>query len=378
MLVISSLDYGGAERQVLAIAERLDRGRFDPRICSLAPHLALAEAQGCEVPVHVVAKRSRLDVTVVFRLARLLRRHRVELVHAFLFDAELASSLAARLAGVSAVLCSERGADYHVPWRHRIAFRLTRWLSSGLVANSVAGKRFSMRLRGLPDRSVHVVYNGVDIERFAPRPAAELRRSLGIGPDDHVVGMVATFRPQKNHPLFFQMAARILARHPDSWFVCVGSPFRGGQQDSDTYHREMLELVDRLGIGSRCLLLGARRDVAELYNVFDVAVLTSSKLEGTPNALLEAMASGVPVVATDIADNAIHVPDGEVGFIVPTGDAVALSDRVERLLLNAERRRLMGAAARRHAQENYSVLAMAERMAAVYESAVGRGLGASR
>jgi glycosyltransferase involved in cell wall biosynthesis len=211
----------------------------------------------------------------------------------------------------------------------------------------------------------------VDTDRFSPRPVNGIRQQLGLGPADRVVGMVATFKRQKNHAMFFRVAARVVAEHPNTWFVCVGEPLRDGQQEADAYHREMVELIRALGVRERCLLLGARRDVPDLYNLFDVALLTSER-EGTPNALLEAMASGVPVVVTDVADNAIHVADGVTGFVVPLGDVAAMTTRVNALLGDCTRRRAMGRAGRAHVCERYSLATMADRMGAVYELALGR------
>jgi glycosyltransferase involved in cell wall biosynthesis len=365
MLVVSSLEHGGAERQVLALAEHLDPEAFEVHVCSLSPNLPLAEARPPRVPVHLVPKRARFDATVVIRLADLLRRLGIDLVHSFLFDAEIAARLAARLAGVPAVIGSERNSNYHRSWSHGVALRLTRRWSHALVANSEAGKAFNVRTLSLPPAHIHVVYNGVDTTRFHPHPVPALRHALGIPPGQPVVGMVANFKRQKNYEMFFRVARRVLESRPDAWFVSVGDAMRDGQQGSDAYHRDMRALADAVGLAPRILWLGTRDDMPEVYNLFHVKALTSRR-EGTPNVLLEAMASGVPAVVTDVADNAVHVQDAVTGFVVPLDDVERMADRVLKLLADEDARRAMGEAARWRAVERYSLTAMARHMETVY------------
>jgi glycosyltransferase involved in cell wall biosynthesis len=366
MLVISNLDYGGAERQVVALAEHLNRQDFEPYVCSLSPHVPLVgNPAAWRIPLHIVAKHNRFDLTVAPRLSALLKKLRIDLVHTFLFDAEIAGRLAGRLAGVRAVVGSERNSNYHMPLLHKIMLRLTGRMSHAIVANSRAGKEFTLRTLGVSDANVHVVYNGVDTQRFAPQSASKLRAELALSADARVIGMVASFKPQKNYEMFFQVAARVLSQRPEARFVCVGSALYEGREGSEAYQQEIRQLVDRLGVRDRCLFLGTRADIADVYNSFDVNLLTSSR-EGTPNVLLEAMASGVPSVVTAIADNAIHVQDGVNGFVVPLNDVDLMVKQVLTLLADEPRRRVMGETARRRACESYSLAAMARSMGDVY------------
>jgi glycosyltransferase involved in cell wall biosynthesis len=377
MLVVSSLEYGGAERQVLALAEHLDPSRFEVHVCSSRPTGRWRMPPRGGIPVHLVPKRARFDVTVVIRLVDLLRRHGIGLVHSFLFDAEIAARLAARIAGVRAVIGSERNSNYRRPWSHGIALRLTRRLSHALVANSQAGKAFNVRTLSLPPAHIRVVYNGVDTTRFHPHPVPALRHALGIPPGQPVVGMVANFKRQKNYEMFFRVARRVLESRPDAWFVSVGDAMRDGQQGSDAYHRDMRALANAVGLAPRILWLGTRDDMPEVYNLFHVKALTSRR-EGTPNVLLEAMASGVPAVVTDVADNAVHVQDAVTGFVVPLDDVDRMADRVLKLLADEDARRAMGEAARWRAVERYSLTAMARHMETVYRRVLAERAPAGR
>ena len=367
LVLISSLERGGAERQVIELIRRIDRRKFTPTVCSLSKIVPLAE--GLPDPARelvIVEKRSRFDWSTVGRVAAIMEERRTVVVHAFHFDAEIVARLAAGRADVPVVIASERNSDYRRPWIQRLGQRLTLSRVTLMIANSESGKRFTMRTLGLPAERIRVIRSAVNVERFRPVDATALRRSLRIDDDAPVVGMVATFKRQKNHGAFLRMAHTVSKRFPKARFVCVGAPLRDNQQGADGYYREVTKLAEETGLGERLLFLGNRDDMPEVYSLFHVKVLPSSR-EGTPNAVLEAMACGVPVVATDVADNSYLVPDGEVGFIVPVDDVDALTDRVCQLLGDDARRATMGSRARERAVQELSTARMIEKTEAVYE-----------
>jgi glycosyltransferase involved in cell wall biosynthesis len=385
MLLISSLEHGGAQRQLVELARELDREKYEPIICSLSREVPLARAFSGQIPeVFVVPKRWKFDLSVVFAVARLMSRTRVQLVHAFLFDAEMVARLAARLAGVPVVVGSERNSDYKRPWLQRFCLRLTRSQVDAVIANSEAGQRFSASTLGLPRDSVHVVRNGVDVTRFRPQDKAEARRELGLAPEVPWVGMVAAFKPQKNHLMLLEVARRVIAAVPEAHFLCAGEPLTGAARGRlslrpgtgahrgvEAYHQQVRDAIRESGFAERIRLLGNVERVDRVYAACDLTVLTS-RHEGTPNVLLESMACGVPVVATDVADNAYLVPEGRTGFVVPSGDAEAMAARVEELLSDEQRRRRLGEESRRWVEREFSTTALAERTSAVYERLLRR------
>lgn len=372
MLLISSLEHGGAERQVIELMRTLDRDRFAPFVCSLSSYVPLAEGlPDTRRDLEIVEKRWKYDVTTIPRAASVMRNRRVSIVQAFLFDAEMVGRLAGRLAAVPVVIASERNTDYQRSWVQKTCLRLTDRLFDLMIANSEAGKRFNQRTLGIAPDRIRVVYNGVDIERFRPADRMTARRELGIDAEAMVVGMVAMFKRQKSYQDFLGVARDLLSRFPQTWFVCVGGPLPDGDQDSLDYHHEMKALAGRLGLASRCLFLGTRNDMPEVYSMCDVTVLTST-YEGTPNVLLESMACGVPVVATDASDNPRVVPDGRVGFLVPVGDTAQMSARVGELLADPSRRCAFGARAREWVTREFSTGMLARRTEEVYLEALRR------
>jgi len=372
VMVIDNLEYGGAQRQVIELANRIDPSCFDVHICSLSEYAPLADRiVGRERRLHVITKRGKYDVTVVPRLARLLRRLRADIVHGYLFAAEIIARLAGRLARTPLIFGSERNTDYDLKRRQLIAYRLTRGCMDMLIANSNAGAQFDCRLLGYRPSQCSVIHNGVDTQFFRPHDEQTLRRELGIGDQEYVVGMFASFKKQKNHPLLFAAARCVLQRLPQTRFLLVGDELYGGMYGSDEYKREMDMLVDRLDIRKRCLFLGNRHDVGRLYCVCDLTVLPSL-FEGTPNVALESMACGVPVIATRVSDNAQIIPDGRAGYLITPGDDAALCERICQLLEDEARRRQMGQAARAWVESEFSIERLVEKTTRVYRDAIDR------
>lgn len=366
MLLISSLEHGGAERQVVELANALDEERFDVTVCSLSEHIPLAAAlRDRETRLVTVPRRGRYDFGVAWRLARVMRERAIQLVHCFLFDAEILGRMAARLSGARAVIASERNSDYQRPRFHEWCLRLTRSWFDVMIANSESGKRFNMRTLGIEPSRIHVIRNGVDVARFRPAEGQRIRRELKIPADAPVVGMVAAFKRQKRYEDFFRVAQIVLQRFPQAHFVSVGEPLRDNLQGSEDYHGEVRRALQSLPIGPRVHFLGRRDDMPDVYSMCDVTVLTSSR-EGTPNVLLESMACAVPVVATDVADNAHLMPGGDVGFVVKVGDVQDLAERVCYLLADPRRRRERGRIAREWIVREFSTSALARKTQEVY------------
>ena len=365
MIVISGLGFGGAERQVLELANNADPAALDLHICSLSGNVPLAAQLHDDSRLHIIEKRGRYDLTVVPRLMRLLRRQHTQLVHGFLFDAEIAAALAGRLAGVRAVVGSERNTAYTFSRVQRLAYRLTRRCFDRIVANSNAGAEFNRRALGFPADHYRVVRNGVDTARFHPGDGAATRAALGVAPSQPLIGMFASLKEQKNHPLLLNAARLVLQRHPDAQFMFVGDSLAGNWQGSNAYAQQVRALVDTLGIAASCRFLGNRNDLPELYAACDLSVLPS-RYEGTPNTVLESMACGCPVVVTDVSDNAQIAPDGQVGRVVPSGDVPALAAAILELLGDATRRAQYGRQARAWAEQQFSLRALSNNMLAVY------------
>jgi len=358
-LCITDLEVGGAERCLTELAARLDRARFEPVVYCLAPQPGDAERsclgplREAGVSVHCLGGRSRWQLFwIVLRLARLLRRHRAQLVQTMLFHANVVGTMAARLARVPKVVAglrvAERGADWHVRWESRLRERVDRHVC---VSRDVADfGRFAMRI---PEEKLVVIPNGVELARFpAPEPAK--LTSLGIWAGRRVVTFVGRLERQKGVRWLIESAPEWLERLPNHDLLLVGQgPLKP----------ELERLTEKLGIPGRVHFAGWRPDVPEILAASELLVLPS-EWEGMPNVVLEAMASRLPVVASDVEGIRELLGEGAKLQTVRFGDDRALAERLLRLLSDPHLAAELGAANRERAEQQFGI----DRMVAAYEN----------
>ena len=356
-LLIGQLSYGGAERQVVNLAKSVNRDCFSVNVCVLSPLLDLAlELEKASIPVRVIRKDGRYDLSVVPRLARFFKDEKIRLVHTFLYSANVVGALAAVIARIPVVI-SERSAPPSLGFEKRVMYRLLGRLSDAIVANSQAGKRLLVEQGGIPSEKVWVHYNGVDLSKFEAilDDIETLRGRYAIPKDRFVVGTVGRLIRVKNHELVLRAAARMREIDPRVHFVVVGDV---GPGEDSSYRDYLFSLQKSLGLEDVVTFTGMLSDVGAFLRLFDLFVLTSL-WEGTPNALLEAMACGLPIVATNVGDVGRIVADAGCGLIVDP-EPEAFSEAISCLLSNEEVRAKMGIAGRRYIRANFSL----ERLAA--------------
>lgn len=336
MHVITRLELGGAQQNTLFCVTHHDRTRFSIDLVAGAGGLLDGEARSIpDADVRLMTClehpiRPWSDLRAVAGLARLMRRHRVDLVHTHSSKAGILGRLAARLAGVPHIVHTVHGWSFHDDqprWVQGFYARLERWaarVTDRLVVVSEQNRRQGLeRGIGRPEK-YRVVRSGIDIEEFR-RPTVsreETRAGLGVGDDQILVGTVACLKPQKAPLDFVDAAARAHARDPRLRFVIAG----------DGALRAAVERrIEEAGLEGVIRLLGWRRDVVDLLHAMDVFLLTS-RFEGLPRAVLQAMAAGVPVVATAVDGTPEVVRDRETGFLVPPGEPVQAAERVLELV----------------------------------------------
>lgn len=366
VLVIDDLEYGGAQRQVIELANNMDRDRFDVHVCTLSDYVPLGkQLKDSEHRLHIVVKKNKVDFTVVPRLARLLKSLNADIVHSYLFSSDIASRLAGRLAGTKLIIGSERNANYYPKKRNILAYKLTRRCVDLTIANSKAGAQFNSKTFGQPASDYRVVYNGVDTDRFRPRNRDQMRDELGIPLQSRVIGTFASFKSQKNHTMLLRAFKKVLASFPDAQLLLVGHQLYGNMMDTGDYKSKTERLINELGIRNQCTFLGNRDDVERIYPTCYVTAL-SSLYEGTPNALLESMACGIPVVATNVCDNSYVVKEGETGFLVEVGDVERMAGQIQVLLENEILRRKMSQEARDWILQKFSIKQLVTNTESVY------------
>ena len=370
VLAVSDLEFGGAQRQIVELVNNMDPAVCELHVCSLSDYVPLAKHMRlAEGRMNFVLRKWRFDFTVVPRLASLLNRLKADVVHSYLFDATIAARLASILARRTAVISSERNTDYKFKRKDYLALNATERWNDLTIANSRAGANFNSRVFHQPMSKYCVVHNGVDVTRFDRHDPAKIRKELGIGPKQPVIGMFASFKPQKNHLVWLAAARQVIQRVPNVMLLFVGDELYKGGSDSIEFKKSINQAVDNFGLREHCVFLGNRMDVEECYNACTLTVLPSL-FEGTPNVVLESMACGVPVVASNVSDNAYIIRDGETGFVVPVNEEFALADRVSEILLKPELRQKLSDQARSWVVQEFSCRRLAEKTAAAYRQVI--------
>lgn len=330
---ITDLDPGGAERALVQLVTRLDRGRWEPAVFCLGGAGALVDPlQHAGIPVVCLNARGRRDAGVVYRLFRELRRFRPVIVQTFLFHANLAGRLAGCLAGVRHCVSGIRVAEKRSRWPLRLD-RLTNPLVAMNVCVSQAVADFSVEVAGLPRRKIVVIPNGVDVERFASARPIDLA-SLGIPSEARILAAVGRLDRQKGLVHLIDAAQAIVPRYGDVHFLLVGD---GPERDT------LIRQVAEQGLSGRVHFAGWRPDVPSILRSVYGLVLPSL-WEGMPNVVLEAMAAGLPVVATRVEGvDELVVPD-ETGVLIPPASVPDLVNGLQTILADPERARSLGKA----------------------------------
>lgn len=353
MFVATQMATGGQESLAAELIRRLNRARFAPELCCLKRLGPLGEALAAEIPAFSQLLANRFDARVHMRLARLMRRRGIDAVVTVGTggDRMFWGRLAAWQAGVPVVVSAlHSSGTTRIEWLNRLLDPCT----DAFVAVDETHRRYVTEVERCPAHKVRVIANGIDTERFRPLPRAlAVRAELGISESAPVAGIVARIRPEKNHERFLRMADRVRRIVPAARFVIVG-------HGAD---RPRLEaLAGQMGLHGIAHFCGFCPDVTQMFAAMDVFVLTSD-LETSPVAILEAMATGKPVVSTRVASIAEMIVEGETGYSVDPVDEAALAERVAELLSAPQRAAEMGRAARQRVVAHYSV----DKMVARYE-----------
>ncbi len=377
MHVITTLGPAGAETMLSRIASGMDGTRFENEVVSLTGILDLAERmQGMGVGVRTLGMKTNApNPLLVMRLAQWIRESKPDVIHTWMYHANLVGALAARLAGNVPVVWGihHSALDHRVDKRrtmlvNRICALLSRKFPARIVFCSEASLHIHKKL-GYATEKLKVIPNGFDLEQVKPDPAARasVREELGIPADTLLIGIAARFHPLKDHFNFVRAAARLHKQMPETHFLLCGL-------DITWQNSQLAGWIEAAGIWDRCHLLGLRHDMSRIFAGIDIAT-TSSRSEAFPIVIGEAMACGTPCVVTDVGDSALIV--GETGIAVRPGDPHALAEAWRKLIEagGGERRRL-GMAARHRVQQHFALPSIVEHYQAIYaELAAGTRQG---
>lgn len=356
-LIIPTLVQGGAEKQLFLLAANLPKNQFDVHVVVLThsgPYEARLHEAG--VAVHVVGKKFKFDPSSYVRLEWLLKRISPHVVHTWLFAANSYGRLAAHRARVPVIIAGERCVD---SWKSSWHLRIDRWLMK--YTNCVAANT--------PAIAEYYADRGFDRDRFriipnaiVPNPQnqiskAELFRRLNLPARSMVVGAIGRLWPQKGYPELLWAAELLRVALRDVWLIIVG----------DGPDRERLQhLRDQYGAQNAVRFVGHRKDASELLTAFDL-LWNGSLYEGQSNTILEAMAAGVPVIATDIPGNRDLIEHEKTGFLYPRGEVAQLARLSNCLLTAPHQLESFAKRARQRVDTQFSLDAMIQAHIAMYQ-----------
>ncbi|MBI4003951.1 MAG: glycosyltransferase [Candidatus Omnitrophica bacterium] len=359
--LITGIDMGGAETLLLGLTTRLDRTRFEPIVGTLVGGRMIPEFEAAGVRVHNFAMRHKLDLGAVWRLRRVLRQERPEILHTHLIHADVLGRLVGRWCRVPVVVSTVHMVEaIRYKWFWKTMDRWTSRLNDALTAVSEEVKRGVVAVEGLDPARIRVIPNGVEFPG-APDPAVRQRhrRQLRLTEDAWLVGIVAQLYagPRKGHHVLFEAVRRLLPRWPTLHGVVIG----------DGPSRQSLEAQARaLGIAERVRFVGLQRDIPAWLSALDLFVLPSLE-EGAPIAVIEAMAAGCPIVATAVGGVPELITDHETGLLVPPGDVDALAEAIATLCADRVLAARLGQAAKERFHERYDLRQVVRRTEALYE-----------
>jgi glycosyltransferase involved in cell wall biosynthesis len=372
LFVIPSLYAGGAERQLVQLVQNLDPSRYVITVAVFVGPAVAAQAGFYQqvaglpnVSLAVLRRTGRFDVVgPIVSLVSLIHRQHIQLMHTFLNLASTFGLVAARLTGVPIVASAIRDSRDIGPV-YRLCRILQAYGADFLLSNSEAGFDNRFRRRRANFR---VIGNGLDLRRFDPQPerVGYLRQELQLARFAQLVGMVATLSGFKDHEAFLQVAARVLRERPATGFLVIG----------DGPNRAVLEATSaRLGIAGNVVFTGYRQDIDTLTGMLDVACLfTNHRVisEGLPNAVMEAMACAVPVVATDGGGTVEVLHEGVEGYLVADNDVDLAAGKILQLLNDEPLRQKLGHRGRASIEANFGLDACVARHEVLYRELLNR------
>jgi len=356
--VVLNLDIGGLERIVISLIQNSDHDRFRHLVYCIGNGGTLAdELRNDGFPVTAMNKPAGRSLTLPFKLMRMFRREKVQVVHSHNFGALVYGEMAAKLAGVAGTVYTSHGRTSAFQKINPYLVKYFNYVNKA-VGVSEDTQQLLMKTSGFPLARTQTIINGLDVNRYGGVIDIERKKeALGLSDAQHVVGIVARLSADKDHQTLLEAYSQILAKRTDITLLIVGDgPLKNN----------LLEKSNELKLGPKAVFLGDRLDVPEILKVLDLFVL-SSVTEGLAVTLLEAMASRLPIVATEVGGNPEVVIHDKTGIIVPPRDPASLAEAVCWMIDNREKAAQMGRLGRERVMEHFSIESMVRQYEALYE-----------
>lgn len=344
----------------ISLLEGLDQSRFRPQVCCFDVVGPLADRLvEKEIPVHFLQRKPGVDLSYPFKLARLMRREAIDVLHLHNPTALFYGTLAGKIARISRIIYTEHGRDFSSSWKIKKTNRILSNRVNEIVAVAEYGRKYLISEEGFVPRRVQKIYNGVESKAFTNKSEIrrEILRSLELKGYARIIGIVARLDPIKNHAGLIKAMVRVSSVIPQAVLLIIGDgPLRA----------KLEEQVSEVGLKKNIMFLGSRSDVPKLLSILDVFVL-SSLSEGLPLTLIEACAAGKPIVTTAVGGNPEVVENGVNGLLVPSENVEALSAAIIALLSDRRKAQQMGIRSWERFKKFFTVKTMVKNYQNLYE-----------
>lgn len=360
LYVIGQLGVGGAEHQLIYLTTNLDPTKYEIMVCSLSKEaqlLPLLEDAGLKTII--IPKLVSPDFTRPFKLLKIVKSFKPDLIHSYLSVANTWSRLVGFVTGVP-VIISERSCGQNNNFIIRVFNKILSFSGDYIIANSQAGANGLIENDEFSSEKVKTIYNGVFPKRFQltldDQDKQRLLLDLGISDCKNVIGIIGRFDSNKNHDLLFKAFQIVLRRFPSSCILCIGDGPR---------REELKRLASSLGITEHVYFTGIREDIPECLALMKLLVLPSF-VEGLPNVILEAMAANVPVVATDVGGVGELINEGVTGWLVNPEDELGLAEKISYVLEYPKNAEIVAENAHHFVTKHFSIERMVQETEKVY------------
>ena len=362
LFLVNGFAIGGAEVKLLELVKEL-KTRFPetyyPIVCAVGQGGPLQERfEKMNVETYVFPKKHKYDVSMIYKVYQLLQKRHIDIVHTTLFYADIIGAYTAKLVGIKRVVSWDAmTAPYHYGMKNLLAYRLaSKWFTvSAAVSQAIREK--IVQERHVPVEKTTTIHYGVDLQHFKDTRNDAYRKKLGFHSKDIVLGTVARLSEQKGHWYLIDAVKEVVRKYPNIHVLFIG----------DGPLRKELELqVKRHGLDSIIQFLGFRSDIKELLGVFDIFILPSL-FEGLPNVILEAMACGKPVIATNVSGIPEVVVDHQTGILIPPKDSDAIVQAIFEMLQDPGKIKMMGRMSRERVEKKFNLEGQVNAFIRLYE-----------
>ena len=332
LFVMPQMAIGGSENVIYSLARNLNQKRFNTSIAWFCNEKICNPFSKLEIPLYHIPKLKKFDISTINELGRIIKKNDIDIINAHHFMPMFYSFCGGKIKRRAKLVYTEHSKweIERTPFKWKIIGRYLMRNLDAVVGVSDPVKEVLQKKFKINSGKIHTIKNGIEIEKYTNNKNKFLKDELNIDKDTTVIGIIANFRKIKNHIFLLKAFYALLKKNKNVKLLLIGKGFDG---DSENSEKEVKKYIHKNKMDNNVLLLGHRSDIPELLSIMDIFCLTSKK-EGLPLSLLEAMAAGLPLVGTDVEGIRDVIYHGQNGFLIKPDDVVGLKEILEVLINN--------------------------------------------